>query len=130
MGKKNSRVSTESNEALTVSPFAGLNLGDLPPGPAEPVSVDLPDDKNSGPARLGRLVLRREKSGRGGKVVTVIDEFPEIFSEKELMGFLKHARRSCGCGGTMKGRSLELQGEQIEAARNFFTKEGFRVVGS
>ncbi|MFV0338611.1 MAG: translation initiation factor [Chthoniobacterales bacterium] len=127
MGKRKPRISTESKDALSVSPFANLSLEDLPPGPPENPKV-APPTRNT--KNLGRLILRREKSGRGGKVVTVVDEFPESLSRDELLDYLKYAQRFCGCGGTLRERSIELQGEQIETARNFFTQKGFRVVGS
>jgi translation initiation factor 1 len=75
------------------------------------------------------VVLRREKSGRAGKVVTVVDGFDLSLDETFLERLAREARQFCGCGGTLKGRILELQGDQVDRVRNFLTGRGFRVAG-
>ncbi|HEX4925619.1 MAG TPA: hypothetical protein VFV50_16105 [Bdellovibrionales bacterium] len=76
-------------------------------------------------------VLRVEKSGRGGKTVTVIDQLPksEIFL-KELCTELK---KKCGAGGTylMDGKEgvIEIQGDKREAIRAHLAKKGIRTKG-
>ena len=77
----------------------------------------------------GRVVLRRETAHRGGKVVTVIDGFathlPASFID-EVAGKL---RQACGCGGTVKNRQIEIQGDQVPKVRAFLENEGFQVAG-
>ena len=107
------------------SPFAALELGNLPPGP-EPQPESDPGQK---PTKRGRVVIRREKAQRGGKLVTIIEDFPTAVTDQELAEFVREARKSCGCGGTCKERHIELQGEQVRVARDFFTRQGFQVVG-
>ncbi len=76
-------------------------------------------------------VLRIEKAGRAGKVVTVIDQLPK--SEKFLKELAKKLKTRCGAGGTylMKGSGgqIEIQGDQREAIRPLLQKEGLSVKG-
>jgi translation initiation factor 1 len=41
----------------------------------------------------------------------------------------KKIRTSCGCGGTVKGRTLEVQGDQPARLRTILEAEGFQVDG-
>ncbi|MGE3972911.1 MAG: hypothetical protein AB7F59_00140 [Bdellovibrionales bacterium] len=76
-------------------------------------------------------ILRMEKSGRGGKTVTVIDQLPknEIFL-KELTTELK---KKCGSGGTyiMSGKEgvIEIQGDKREMIRSLLQKKNMKVKG-
>lgn len=76
-------------------------------------------------------VLRMEKSGRGGKTVTVIDQLPknELFL-KNLTTLLK---KKCGSGGTylMGGKEgvIEIQGDKRELVRQVLAKEGIKTKG-
>jgi translation initiation factor 1 len=38
-------------------------------------------------------------------------------------------RNACGCGGTTRQRSIELQGNQVPRIRALLEAEGFRVAG-
>ena len=106
----------------------GAALGKLPearleqdPNPPQPAEVPL--------WKCGRVVLRRETAHRGGKVVVVVDQFashlPLSFIEKTARQ-LKHA---CGVGGTVKGRTIEIQGEQVTNVRTKLIELGFEVAG-
>ncbi len=78
------------------------------------------------PARLV-CKLRIEKTGRGGKTVTVIDGLPRNASfAAELAQELK---RSCGTGGTLRDGALELQGDLRDRARLFLARKGYVVKG-
>lgn len=76
-------------------------------------------------------VFRMEKSGRGGKTVTVIDQLPkqEIF----LRDLCKELKNKCGSGGTysLEGKEglIEIQGDKRDAIKAIFTKKGFRFKG-
>jgi len=45
---------------------------------------------------------------------------------EELARKLRHA---CGCGGTTRQRSIELQGDQPARIRSLLEEEGFKVAG-
>lgn len=76
-----------------------------------------------------RVVLRREKSQRGGKTVVVISQFPTHLSPPELENLLKLAKKSLGCGGTLADREIEIQGDQPDRVKRFLEDHGFSVVG-
>jgi translation initiation factor 1 len=77
----------------------------------------------------GRVVLRREKAHRGGKTVLVVDGFGEQHTEAAIESLGKRLRAACGCGGTFRERSLEVQGDQPARVRAFLEAEGFQVAG-
>ena len=78
------------------------------------------------PARLV-FKLRVEKTGRGGKTVTVIDGFPRnVAFAAELAQELK---RGCGTGGTLLDGAVLLQGDLRVRAREFLTRKGYVVKG-
>jgi len=77
--------------------------------------------------------IRLDKSGRRGKVVTLIGKLPR--NEAYLKDLSKELKVKIGSGGTFyvaeDGGSIELQGDHREAAREFFStvklKERFYV---
>lgn len=71
--------------------------------------------------------LRIEKSGRGGKTVTVIDGLPRNRAfVKVLAGELKKA---CGTGGKAGEGQVEIQGDQRDAIRRLLQERGWTVKG-
>jgi translation initiation factor 1 len=76
-------------------------------------------------------VLRIEKSGRGGKVVTVIDNLPKV--EPYLKEWTKKLKNKCGSGGTYRldGKEglIEIQGDKRELIRAFFQDQGIKTKG-
>jgi translation initiation factor 1 len=106
------------------SPFSALSVSGLPEGHAAPErEPGLP------PSKKGRVVLRREKSGRGGKTVIVISDFATHIHPVEIEALAVRARKACGCGGAARGREVELQGDNAAKVRAFLEAEGFRVAG-
>jgi translation initiation factor 1 len=76
-----------------------------------------------------RLVakLRSEKTGRGGKTVTVVYDLPQNQGFlKDLAGELK---RACGAGGAVVENTVEIQGELRDRIRALLTKKGWIVKG-
>lgn len=108
------------------SPFAALAMSDLPEGPAEPIT---PPQEKTAARKAHRLVLRREKSNRGGKTVVVVSQLPTHLSPPELENLCKAARKALGCGGSLQGREIEIQGDQPDRVRIYFEKLGYVLVG-
>ena len=104
------------------NPFAGLDSTGLPPGkPEDPKAKPVP------PKNRGRVDIVRQKAGRGGKTVTVVQNFVGIgLPEKEKLA--KEMQRACGTGGTVKEGKIEIQGDQREAVARILTAAGFRPV--
>jgi translation initiation factor 1 len=119
------KVSTDGGGGLGQNPFAGLELSGLKPAPA---TAPKPATKPEAPARnRGRVDITREKGGRGGKTVTVVDGFTGIgLPEKEQLA--KKIRGACGCGGTVKEGRIEIQGDQRETVARILSEAGFRPV--
>jgi translation initiation factor 1 len=104
--------------------FSGLDLPNLPAGPAGPLpSASQPVWK------LGRVVLRRETARRGGKTVTVVHDFATHLPLSVIEATAKKLRQACGCGGTVQERTIEIQGDQPAKIRAFLEAEGFAVAG-
>ena len=73
----------------------------------------------------GIVRLRREVKGRGGGTVIVISGLPLSAPEiKELAGVLK---KKCGCGGTVKGDVIEIQGDHRDSLFAELEARGFKV---
>jgi translation initiation factor 1 len=77
----------------------------------------------------GRITarLRMEKTGRGGKIVTVVDGLPR--NDAFLKDLCQELKRTCGTGGTVQDGAIELQGEQRERVRPLLAARGFIVKG-
>lgn len=102
----------------------GLNLAPLPDAPH--ISKPAESQKQR---RLGRVILRRETAHRGGKAVIVIHDFPPEMSFEQLEVLAKRLRQALGTGGTVKDRTIEMQGDQPAKVRAFLENEGYQVAG-
>jgi len=105
--------------------FSGLDLPNLPAGPEPVPATDSPQTL----WKMGRVVLRRETAHRGGKTVIVVDDFATHLPSSVIEKVAKKLRAACGCGGTIKGRSIEIQGDQAGRVRTALEAEGFQVAG-
>src|ERR1700742_558683 len=104
------------------NPFASLNLEGLPE--ANSNVVDAPKaPETAKPSKFGRVVLRREKAHRGGKTVIVIHDFAPNISYDYIERLAGKLKAACGCGGTSKERTIEIQGDQPARIREFLEKE-------
>lgn len=71
--------------------------------------------------------LRVEKSGRGGKTVSVVDGLPN--NADFLKGLAAELKQACGTGGAVKGAAVELQGDHRDRLRALLAKKGWTVKG-
>lgn len=128
------KVPTDGGQGLGQNPFASLSAAGLPNLPAVPAQAPSGPSSNRDPRpavrpekNRGRVDIRRETGGRGGKTVTVVDGFVGIgLPEKEQLA--KKMRAACGCGGTVKDGAIEIQGDQRETVARILTEAGFRPV--
>jgi translation initiation factor 1 len=149
------KISTDGGQGLGQNPFAALSGAGLPvkaetgdrkleigngkhgtggkrqdagdTGQGTQRSIRNPQSAIRNEKSRGRVDIRRETGGRGGKTVTVIDGFVGIgLPEKELLA--KKIRGACGCGGTVKDGAIEIQGDQRETIARILTEAGFRPV--
>ena len=134
MAKKQStgKLDTSGASSGLYNPFGNLELSGLPPGPdAVPVHPEtvITPEPSSRPGRHGRVVLRREKSGRGGKTVVVVGDIPADVNNEKIEEMACDLRKACGCGGTVRDREIEIQGDQPARVCQWLEEAGFRVAG-
>lgn len=76
-------------------------------------------------------VIRIEKTGRGGKTVTVIDKLPG--NENYLKELAKKLKERCGSGGTWRREGntglVEIQGDQRPQVCAILGQEGIPFKG-
>ena len=128
MAKKPKLDLTPTGAGLA-NPFAALNVDGLPAGASSNNSVQPPEPSPPKPSKFGRVVLRREKAHRGGKTVIVIYDFAPNIGLAYLESLAGKLKAACGCGGTVKDRTVEIQGDQPGRIRALLEAEGFRVAG-
>ena len=93
------------------NPFAQLKQlrGDRPIRRRRlPLLPTLNPARSAGPS-IPRAVVRLERSGRGGKEVTVIEHLAVPPMEREK--WLKALKAALGCGGVVEGDAIVLQGD-------------------
>lgn len=81
-------------------PTPATGDADEPPAPAPPDRSKL----------IPRAVVRVERSGRGGKEVTVVEHLAIATTARDE--WLKALKAALGCGGSVEGDRLVLQGDQ------------------
>ena len=106
--------------------FAGL---DVPVREGAPTAEPAAPVKEERLWKMGRVVLRKEKAHRGGKTVIVVDDFATHLPVSVIEATAKKLRAGCGCGGTVKDRTIEVQGDQAGKVRAILEAEGFQVAG-
>jgi translation initiation factor 1 len=98
--------------ALTHNPFAALGGahagGSSPPG--APNETADPEPEVAGPRPLeGKITVRRETGGRGGKTVTRVLGLPA----ERLDELAMRMKKALGCGATVEGDDLLLLGSLV-----------------
>ncbi|MEM9456944.1 MAG: translation initiation factor [Myxococcota bacterium] len=128
------KISTDGAPPLTDNPFAALqgSLGDLPEAelptepPTMPTSPTPPTSSAAAPFR-GKIVIRREKKGRGGKTVTVIEGLGQ--PPEALADTAQQLRRNLGTGAHVEGTTIVVTGAQGQRIRDWLSSRGaHRVV--
>jgi translation initiation factor 1 len=71
--------------------------------------------------------LRVEKSGRGGKTVTVVYDLPS--NQAFLKELASELKRACGAGGAVTEHGVEIQGDLRDRIRVELQKKGWTVKG-
>ena len=92
--------------------------------PAAPTPA--PKPAKAAPTGPARAVVRMERSGRGGKEVTVIEHLglPPMDREK----WVKALKAGLGCGGQVEGDAIVLQGDHRKRLPALLTARGVRKI--
>ena len=99
--------------------------GKLCPQCQRPVTACVCGGNRPAAAGDGVVRIRRETKGRGGKAVTVVSGVP--LAESALKDLAKALKKRCGVGGSVKGDSIEIQGDQRDVLRTELEKRGYQV---
>lgn len=75
----------------------------------------------------GKIKLRRETKGRGGKTVSIISGLGLNLDQMHTL--LSELKRLCGAGGTIKEGEIEIQGEHLDKIRAELIKRGYKPKG-
>ncbi|MFW6217632.1 MAG: translation initiation factor [Verrucomicrobiota bacterium] len=127
--RNNGKIPTDGGEGLAGNPFAGLRSSGLPGGPSKGGKAGGAKGKAPlAPGKRGRVELRREKAGRGGKTVTTLSAFPRHVPLGQLEDLAQDLKKSCACGGSVKGRVIELQGDVRDRVEDALARSGYQPV--
>lgn len=109
---------------LSSNPFAALGglREQLPAGESRPEPSGAADDEAGDSATAGRVILRRQKKGHGGKTVTRIEG---LANDDALVARIK---TGLGTGARKDGDDLIVQGDQRERLSALLEGLGYSVV--
>jgi translation initiation factor 1 len=91
----------------------------------EPATVPA-DAKRAVRPAVRRAVVRMERSGRGGKEVTVVEQLG--LPPAGLQAWLKDLKSALGCGGTVEDGALVLQGDHRQRLPAMLSARGVKRV--
>ncbi|MCB0113384.1 MAG: translation initiation factor [Caldilineaceae bacterium] len=111
MAEKKSRL-VYSTDPEPVKP---AKAPELPKNPAAPFAI-----QGNQPVRV-----RLERKGRGGKTVSLIEGVLSPKIGKEAL--VKYLKNKLGCGGTVQGDLLEIQGDQRDRLVELLNELGYKA---
>lgn len=96
-----------------------------------PAGASSPPPPSSEPARSShdtpaRAVVRIERKGRRGKEATLVEKL--ALTPDALLDWLDELKRALGCGGTLEGDVIVLQGDQRDRVHRWLQARGVRRV--
>ena len=124
---KKNKISTDGGSFLHTDVFIDLE-SNASPTLTPKINSKTVDKKISAKKPRGRVEVRREKAGRGGRTVTTLKSFPSHTSMKTLELMTSEFKKLCACGGTLKGNVIELQGDVCDQVCEKLKVEGFQPV--
>jgi translation initiation factor 1 len=128
------RVPLDGGTALGTSLADALAKHGVPvrqtPPPAAPTSAPASPPPTGDLARCAKIVLRRERKGRGGKTATVVAGLG--LPARALDALARELRHALGCGATVAGDTIVVQGDLVPRIHPWLASRGARkiVVGN
>lgn len=128
MAKTKPKVAVAGSSPPLKQSLSGLAAlrDQLPPGPAEQVDASTHSASVVAGAsvysRAKKVVVRRERKGHGGKTVTRIEGL--VGNPIELETVMRDMKRGLGCGATMDGTDLLIQGDLCDRVAAFLESQG------
>jgi len=131
MGKKKKRIPPQGMDEPTAHNLGSLmselgfkaSEGAPASPPAEEPTADTIDLQ-----KQGKLVLRMERKGRGGKTVTILSKLQA--SPDAMNQLAKQLRRALGSGARVDGNDIIIQGDVRDRTRAWLTEHGARSVST
>lgn len=77
------------------------------------------------PANAQKLSVRKEKKGRGGKTVTVVEGYQG--NPQTLEALCKKVKQQCGVGGSVDRKTFIIQGDKADQVVKVLIKEGYNA---
>lgn len=112
------------------NPFAKLqalrNPDEPAPSPAATKPAPAAGAAKPEPKGPAWAVIRMERKGRGGKEATIVEKL--ALSPKDLALWCKDLKQALGCGGSVEGDTIVLQGDLRARLEAVLLKRGVRKV--
>ncbi|MBN1984376.1 MAG: stress response translation initiation inhibitor YciH [Chitinivibrionales bacterium] len=99
--------------------------GRMCPKCGKPAAACLCRIQKTMPKTDGTVVVKLEKKGRSGKEVTIVSGMG--LDNEGLCAFAQRLKKRCGCGGTVKNFSIELQGDRRDTLVDLLKSMGHTV---
>jgi translation initiation factor 1 len=109
--------------------LASRGVDRTPPEPAVAPPAPAPPRRDTDAMDLGgcgKLVVRRERKGHGGKTATTIAGL--ALPARDLDRLARALRHALGCGASVDGDRLVVQGDQMARVRSWLAAHGARRV--
>ncbi len=100
----------------------GVTVRDETAPAPPPAATPEPMDFGGAP----KIVLRRERKGRGGKTATIVEGVRLPSSGLERIA--RELRRALGCGASVEGSTIVVQGDMAERIAPWLQARGARKV--
>ena len=75
--------------------------------------------------QTGVLHVALERKGRAGKTATIIFGF--TISDDYLKELAAEIKRSLGCGGSVRGGEILLQGDRVNDCKKMLSDRGYKI---
>ncbi len=87
------------------------------------IEEDIDEQQTLVPAEQ-KIKIRLDKKHRGGKMVTLIENFIGTNADKEDIG--KRLKTACGTGGSIKEGEILVQGDNRDKVLQWLLKSGYK----
>lgn len=102
-------------------------------------AIEAPSDTCDTPVEDGSVVATNnepksvtiffERKGRAGKSATILADFVGVDDDR-IKRLASELKRSLGCGGSVSGGEILIQGDRRSDIRQLLTDKGFKVKGA
>lgn len=94
----------------------------LPASEPETTIDNTPSESKSSPG-IAHIAL--ERKGRAGKTATIIYDL--TIPEDEILSLAADLKRSLGCGGSVRGNEILIQGDRVADCQRILSSRGFKI---